>query len=103
MKNITVSVDDETYRRARITAAERGRSVSAMVREYLGSLDRPDEAETTRREAWQQLWERVDACQVAVGPRPTRGRTYDTLYTQDLNHGQDYDGVHAVDPFLREG
>jgi len=26
-----------------------------------------------------------------------------TLYTQDLNHGQDYDGVHAVDPFLREG
>jgi hypothetical protein len=35
MKNITVSVDDETYRRARIAAAERDTSVSAMVREYL--------------------------------------------------------------------
>ena len=22
-----------------------------------------------------------------------------TLYTQDLNHGQDYDGLRAVDPF----
>ena len=38
MKNITVSVDDETYRQARIIAAERGTSVSAMVREYLGNL-----------------------------------------------------------------
>jgi plasmid stability protein len=35
MKNITVSVDDETYRRARMAAAERDTSVSAMVREYL--------------------------------------------------------------------
>ena len=38
MKNITVSVDDETYRLARVRAAERGTSVSAMVREYLKSL-----------------------------------------------------------------
>ena len=35
MKNITVSVDDETYRLARIKAAENGTSVSAMVRAYL--------------------------------------------------------------------
>ena len=38
MKNITVSVDDETYRQARIIAAERGTSVSAIVREFLGNL-----------------------------------------------------------------
>jgi plasmid stability protein len=38
MKNITVSVDDETYRLARIKAAERGTSVSALVREYLNCL-----------------------------------------------------------------
>ncbi len=25
-----------------------------------------------------------------------------TLYTQDLNHGQDYDGLRAVDPFRDE-
>ena len=38
MKNITVSVDEETYRRARIVAAERNASVSALVRDYLRSL-----------------------------------------------------------------
>ena len=35
MKNITVSVDDEVYHRARMWAAERRTSVSAMVRQML--------------------------------------------------------------------
>lgn len=35
MKNITVSIDEDTHRRARIRAAERGTSVSAAVREFL--------------------------------------------------------------------
>ena len=35
MKNITVTVDDETYRRARIKAAENDTSVSALVRQFL--------------------------------------------------------------------
>ncbi len=38
MKNITVSVDEGTYRRARIRAAELDTSVSALVRGYLRSL-----------------------------------------------------------------
>ncbi|WP_420634388.1 hypothetical protein [Candidatus Palauibacter sp.] len=38
MRNITVSVDEETHRLARIRAAELDTSVSALVREYLGSL-----------------------------------------------------------------
>ena len=38
MKNITLSIDDETYRRARIAAAEREQSVSAMVRDLLQTL-----------------------------------------------------------------
>lgn len=38
MKNITVSVPDDVYRHARIRAAERGSSVSALVAEYLRSL-----------------------------------------------------------------
>ena len=38
MKNITVSVDDETYRRARIKAAEQDTSVSALVRRFLSDL-----------------------------------------------------------------
>ena len=38
MKNITVSVDDETHRLARIRAAELDTSVSALVRGYLRDL-----------------------------------------------------------------
>ncbi|MDE2837549.1 MAG: hypothetical protein OXL97_08585 [Chloroflexota bacterium] len=38
MKNITVAVDDETYRFARIRAAELDTSVSALVRDYLRML-----------------------------------------------------------------
>ena len=38
VKNITVSVDDETYRRARIKAAAQDTSVSALVRRFLGEL-----------------------------------------------------------------
>ena len=40
MRNITVSVDEETHRRARIRAAELDTSVSALVRTYLRSLAR---------------------------------------------------------------
>lgn len=35
MKNITVSIDEELHRRARIRAAEQGKSLSATVREFL--------------------------------------------------------------------
>jgi hypothetical protein len=38
MKNITVTVDDETYRRARIKAAEQDTSVSALVKRFLTDL-----------------------------------------------------------------
>jgi hypothetical protein len=38
MKNITITVDDETHRAARIRAAELGTSVSALVKFYLREL-----------------------------------------------------------------
>jgi plasmid stability protein len=53
VKNITVTVPDEVYRAARIRAAERGRSVSAMVAEYLRSLADDDTA-FARLEAQQR-------------------------------------------------
>lgn len=57
MKNITVSVPDDVYRAARIRAAERGSSISALVAEYLRSLsDR--EAEFSRLEAQQRRVQR---------------------------------------------
>lgn len=51
MKNITVSVDDETYRRARMAAAERDTSISALVRDFLiGLASGESEAERLKRE-----------------------------------------------------
>jgi plasmid stability protein len=38
VKNITVSVPDDVYRRARIRAAEKGTSVSALVRDQLEKI-----------------------------------------------------------------
>lgn len=52
-KNVTVSVPDEVYRRARIRAAELGTSVSALVAEHLRSLSE-GESEFTRLEAQQK-------------------------------------------------
>jgi plasmid stability protein len=51
--NITVSIPDDVYRAARIRAAERGSSVSALVAEYLRSLSERD-AEFARLEAQQR-------------------------------------------------
>ena len=60
MRNITVSVDEETHRLARIRAAELDTSVSALVRDYLRGLSRGEhdateaeavsESETERRQ-----------------------------------------------------
>lgn len=57
MKNITVSVPADVYRRARIKAAERGSSVSALVAAYLRSLAEPG-SEFRRLEAQQRRVQR---------------------------------------------
>ena len=43
MRNLTLSVPDDVYRRARVKAAEQGRSVSSLVAEFLATLDKADE------------------------------------------------------------
>ena len=59
MKNITVSLDDDTYRRARIAAAERDTSLSALVKRYLVGLGSAEtESERLKREE-RSLRERV--------------------------------------------
>jgi hypothetical protein len=58
MKIITVSLDDETYRIARMRAAELGMSVSALVKRYLMELG-PGQTEFQRQE--QALRARVQA------------------------------------------
>ncbi len=59
VKNITVTLDEETYRRARIKAAELDTSVSALVRRFLTELA-AGETETERlRRQEQELRQRI--------------------------------------------
>ena len=73
MRNITVSVDEETYRQARLVSVLRDTSVSALVREFLTGLT----VDAEKQDDWGAVWEKVDAWGVEVGERPARSRTYD--------------------------
>lgn len=56
MRNITVSVDDDTYRRSRIRAAELDTSLSALVRRFLRTLvDGPASALRSETEVERRL------------------------------------------------
>jgi plasmid stability protein len=57
VKNITVAVPDHVHRAARIRAAERGKSVSGLVTEYLTSLSAGDFAglEARQRQIQSQI------------------------------------------------
>jgi plasmid stability protein len=74
MKNITVSVPEDVYRYARVRAAERGTSVSALVTEFLRTLsDR--EAEFARLEA-QQRRVQGEIARFRAGDRLERDRLH---------------------------
>jgi uncharacterized protein YdaU (DUF1376 family) len=61
MKNITVSLDDDIYRRARIIAAERDTSISALVKQFLVALGSGEsQVERLKREE-RALRERITA------------------------------------------
>ena len=80
MKRVTVSIDEETYRLARIRAAELDTSVSALVRDCLeslvedegsggtatGSRDAEEEA-TRRREFMRRVFQDFDARGIGLG------------------------------------
>lgn len=76
MKNITVSLDDETYRRARVAAAEAGRSVSAVVRDHLHSYI-AESNQARRKKSLKELYAEIDA-------RPRNGRAADRLSREEL-------------------
>ena len=90
MKNITVSVDEETHRLARIRAAELETSVSALVRDYLrflvegrnpvrtGDARRVETAHERRRRLLNEVFEDFDARD--VGLRMTDNVPREALY-----------------------
>jgi hypothetical protein len=74
MKNITVSVDDEAYHAARVEAARRRTSVSALVRRFLSELPngalRADPEVAERNRLMEALLKRT--AHFRVGRKPSR-------------------------------
>ncbi len=93
MKNITVSVDDDTWRRSRARAVRLGTSLPALVRGYLAELSRrdhddgEDEADAAlsecdrRRDMLNQVLADVDAR--GVGLHMSDNLPRDALYDRD--------------------
>jgi hypothetical protein len=61
VKNITVTLDDDTYRRARVKAAEMDTSVSALVKQFLSELAAGESEFERLKKKEQALRERIAA------------------------------------------
>jgi plasmid stability protein len=59
VKNITVSLDDDTYRRARMIAAQHDTSVSALVKRYLVDLGSGEGTEERLKREERALREKI--------------------------------------------
>lgn len=76
MANLTITVDEETVKRARIRALEEGTSVNALLRSYL------EEYSGVRREkmeAWREIQELARISRMSSGGKglPKREELYD--------------------------
>jgi len=84
MKNITVKVDDATYHRARVRAAEAGTSVSAMVREFLnGQVEEESAREARRIQAMEEFFAAAEA-QADYNRKPVEPASRNEIYDERI-------------------
>ncbi len=67
MKNITLKIDDETHSKARVLAAKRGTSISALVRDFLEKETSQAKSEEDRIAKLEALFVRSDERAKASG------------------------------------
>ncbi len=75
MKNVTVSLPDDVYREARIRAAERDTSLSALVRDFLVSLGEEETDFERRKRLQDEVLASIGAFR--AGDRLGRDETHD--------------------------
>jgi predicted transcriptional regulator len=76
-RNITLALDDDLIRKARVLAAHRNCSVSGLLREELSRLVAENEAYETAKEA---ALKRLDlGTHLGGGPLPVRGDLHDRV------------------------
>ena len=84
MKNITVTIDDDLYRIARIKAAEAGTTVTGLVRTYLAALSQsedPIDLHERTLKLQDELFAAIDAR--GAGLRPADRLPREELYRRD--------------------
>lgn len=74
-RNITLTLDDEVLRSARVAAARRGISLSALLREQLSRIAEQDQQYEAARTAALD-WMKRGAC-LEADARPTRDELHD--------------------------
>ncbi len=74
-RNITITMDEEVLKKARVFAARRGLSVSALLRSEILRLVDDDDAYQRAKEAAQRRLKRGSS--LGGGPYPTREELYD--------------------------
>jgi hypothetical protein len=83
VKNITLSVEDEVYQSARVEAARRRTSVSAIVRGYLKAFAQGKapvvtcDIEDEDRKSREELARLFRQANLVLGYKPGRDKTYE--------------------------
>ena len=84
MKNVTVSIDEDLYRAARIKAAEQSTSISALFRSFLIGLTSDESAETRfQRLAREEQDLRAELRARRLGLSPAHNLTRAELHDRD--------------------
>jgi len=85
MKNITLKIDDETYRKARMRAAQQDTSISAMVREFLQRGEDDESARETKRiQAMEALYAIADERGGSASAKPVKPMSREEIYETRL-------------------
>ncbi|MEI8039660.1 MAG: DUF6364 family protein [Verrucomicrobiota bacterium] len=86
MKNITLKIDADTYRKARVRAAQQGTSLSAMVRDFLiGQASEEDGRDARRIAALDELYRISDERgQERREATPMKPLTREEIYAERL-------------------
>lgn len=81
MKNITISIDDDLYRQARMKAAEQSTSISALFKNFLVRLTVSEAAETEfQRLAREEQELRAELRARRLGLKPDHNLSRDELH-----------------------
>lgn len=82
MKNITLKIDETTYRKAKIRAASEGTSISAMVRDFLNKqADAEVEQENRRIAALDEIYQ-IAKARGRSRTSPLKALTREEIYAE---------------------